>query len=118
MQTIRTPEKAAKVLKQLSLGRSVAAACRAARISRNAYYDWRKDDPDFLARTDEAIEEGTDRLEDEANRRALRTSDTMLIFLLKSRRPEKYRETQRHEHVGDADQPLTVVVKRVTGTAS
>jgi hypothetical protein len=35
---------------------------------------------------------GTDALEDEALRRAKDKSDTLLIFLLKARRPEKYKD--------------------------
>src|SRR6202046_5839068 len=47
---------------------------------------------DFAGAWDEAIECGTERLEDEAIRRALESSDTMLIFMLKARKPAVYRE--------------------------
>ena len=41
---------------------------------------------------DEAYEAGTDRLEDVAIQRAIDGSDTLLTLLLRSRRPERYRE--------------------------
>lgn len=63
-----------------------------------------------------AIEAGTDRLEDIARERASRPldgSDTLLIFLLKSRRPGKYRETTRHEISGPDGKEIPVSVKLV-----
>ena len=38
-------------------------------------------------------------------------SDTLLIFLLKGARPEKYHE--RHQHTGVEGSPLTLVVRSV-----
>lgn len=108
-RTIRTSEKGERLFRQLALGKSITAACRAERIGRQTYYDWRNADPDFAAHADEAIEEGTDRLEDEAHRRAMKVSDTLLIFLLKGRRPDKYRETIRQEHTGPGGGPVEIV---------
>lgn len=117
--TTFTPQKREKFLKALSAGASVAKAARSALWSRQAAYGYRKDHPDFAAEWDEAIEAGTDVLEDEALRRATKGlerykfnkdgdpilnpktgqpyfervySDTLLIMMLKARRPEKYRE--------------------------
>lgn len=72
----------------------MTAACKAEGIARSSYYLWLADDPDFAKAVDDALESGTDLLEDEAKRRAvgLSGSDTLLIFLLKARRPDKYRE--------------------------
>lgn len=99
-RTVRTPEKGARLIKQLGIGKSVSAACRVERIGRTTYYAWRAADPDFAAAADEAIEQGTDFLEDKARDRAIKESDTLLIFLLKARRPEKYRERSETKHVG------------------
>src|SRR5262249_19777084 len=73
-------------------------------------YKLRKLSPELARRWAEAIEAGTDYLEDEARRRATEGtakpvfyqgqqcgvvqeySDTLLIFLLKGRRPEKFRD--------------------------
>lgn len=61
---------------------------------------WRNKYPEFADAADDAIEAGTDLLEDVAKLRATAVdgSDTLLMFLLKSRRPDKYRERQSIEH--------------------
>jgi len=97
-------------LAALRAGASVAAACRSIGLSRQQCYEYREQDADFAAEWDAAVEHGTDLLEDVALRRAtagtqrnvyfggrvvgqdVEHHDTLLIFLLKARRPEKYRE--------------------------
>lgn len=101
---------------------NVTLAARAAGVSRNTPYEYREAHPDhpFVDEWDRAVETSIDLLEAEARRRAqigtakpvfgqLRNdkgqivgvgqigtvqeySDTLLIFLLKSLRPAKYRE--------------------------
>ena len=103
---------------------NVTHAAWTAGISRSRVYDIRKEDAEFAAAWDNAIEEGADALELEARRRALegvkepvfykgevcghvlRYSDTLLMFLLKAHRPEKYRE--RYEATIDDTRELTV----------
>jgi hypothetical protein len=91
MRTVRTPKRRAAFLTAIGGGQSVFAACQAAGIARSAVYTWRADDPDFAFAWDEAIEAGTDLLEDVARRRAVAQSDLLLIFLLRARRPHVYR---------------------------
>lgn len=64
----------------------------------------------FAAQANDAIEAGMDELEDVARQRATDSSDTLLIFLLKARRPEKYRE--RHVVEGGGDKPIEITVTR------
>lgn len=107
-RTSRTPKRDEGFLAALRDGRSVTAACIDVGISRSTAYQWREDDKEFAKAWDEAVEEGTDLLEDEAQRRARdgtqkpvyqggkkvgivnEYSDTLLIFLLKARRRNKY----------------------------
>jgi len=81
-------------------------------------YRWRAEDKTFAAAWDKAIEIGADLLEEEAMRRAVTGvqrpvfqggrlvghvrdySDTLLIFLLKGAKPQKYAERTKNEHVG------------------
>lgn len=109
-RTIRTPENEADFLDGLARTASVTAACEIAKIARASAYDWRDADPAFAAAWDAALVRGTDALEDEAIRRArlgvdepvfyqgdecgtvTKYSDTLLIFMLKARRPEVFRE--------------------------
>ena len=107
--TIRTPKKRRAVLKALEAGLSVSAACRSAVMSRSAYFDWLANDVEFAADVQAAIDAGTDRLEDIAQSRAEDSSDTLMIFLLKARRPDKYKERQSLEHTGKDGVPLTIV---------
>ena len=87
-------------------GDSISKACQAAGIGRRTVYEWRGDDKKFAAEWEEAVETGTDVLEDEAIKRAKDGSDVLLIFMLKARRPEKFKDRQHHEHTGKGDQPI------------
>lgn len=94
----RGPKDRLAFLTALAAGQSVTAAAEAAGIDRKTAYRWRDAEPDFADAWEDALEDGTDRLEDEALRRAYNGSDTMVIFLLKARRPKKYRERVQREN--------------------
>ena len=85
-----------KVLGAVSVGLSLTRAASLAGISMPTCQRWRRDaDESFREALDEARERGTQYLEDAALERATdldRPSDALLMFLLKSRRPEVYRE--------------------------
>jgi hypothetical protein len=110
MRTIRTAKKRAALLSAISeCGGNITRACKRAGIGRNAIYEWRGDAPQFKVEYDSAVDRCIDTLEDEARRRAFEGvkkpvyysgkkigviseySDTLLIFLLKAGRPERYR---------------------------
>lgn len=119
----RTPVREKRFLAALARGVSVGGAASEAGLSRSTAYDWRAADADFAARWDAALEEGTDALEDEARRRALlgvetpvhyggkavgeirKFSDALLMFLLRARRPETYRERATTEPTGRGGGP-------------
>jgi transcriptional regulator with XRE-family HTH domain len=100
----------ARALEKLAQGLSLTAAAAAADVSRQTLWNWRQADPEFEAQVLEAIEAGTDVLEDEARRRAVEGtlrpvyqsgklvghvreySDQLTVLLLKGRRPDRYRE--------------------------
>lgn len=92
-RAVRTPKKALDAfIAALASGATVAEACAAAGIGRRTAYDHRRRDEAFALRWADAVEEGTEALEREAIRRAMEGSDTLLIFLLKARRPNVYRD--------------------------
>ena len=72
---------------------NVRASCQAAGISRKTAYTAKLNAPEFTAQWTEAMADAIDILEAIAVKRAKETSDVLLIFLLKSHRPEIYRET-------------------------
>ena len=96
----------------------MARACEAIDVARLTVYRWRDADPEFARDWAHAKEVGLDALEDEGTRRAFEGydkpivhqgvvtatmkeySDTLLIFLLKGGKPEKYRERQQVDHSG------------------
>lgn len=122
-QAAQTAQLKKRVLEAYAECGTVTYAARTAGVGRRTIYDWLEHDPDFARDFDEAGEEAVDSLEKEARRRALdgvvepvgfhqgvageyvrRYSDTLLIFLLKGARPEKYKD--RHEHTGAGGGPI------------
>lgn len=123
-----------RFLASLATGASISAAAKAAGVARQTPYKWRSDDKEFEERWVSSLETGTDALEDEARRRAhdgvkrpvyhggkrvgyvQEHSDQLMMFLLRARRPEKYRE--RFEHSGPDGGPirfmpaLTITVRK------
>ena len=91
-RTKRIDEKRVKFLASLAEGNSVARAAGDAGVGRSTAYEWREAEPEFASAWDDAVETGTDALEDEAVKRAKNGSDTLLIFMLKARRREKFAE--------------------------
>ena len=79
-------------LKAFSAAGVIGTACKVAGVTRRLVQSWRETDPGFAAEYDDAYDNSTDELEFCAWRRALQESDTLLIFMLKARRPEKYRD--------------------------
>jgi len=71
---------------------NVRAACHAAKVDRKTSYNHKAAFPDFEEQWETAMEDAVDSLEAVAVTRARSSSDTLLIFLLKAHRPEKYRE--------------------------
>lgn len=76
----------------------IRVACEVAGVSRKTLYDHREQDPEFREAWDTALESALDKLEQEAWRRALRSSDLLLMFLLKAGRTNKYRELREVRH--------------------
>jgi hypothetical protein len=90
----RTRSKDAKFLAKLADGRSVNSACKAAGYVRRSVYDQRKIDPEFAEAWDDAYEQGSDKLEDDTAD-AAEQNDILKMFLLKARRPDKYRDNSK-----------------------
>jgi hypothetical protein len=107
LPTFRTQEKRQKFLLALvETGGNVSLSCDLAGLKRRSAYDWRRDDAEFAAEWDEAVNRGLDALEAEARRRAYegvdepvfykgvvcghirRYSDSLIMFMLKAYRPQ------------------------------
>lgn len=84
-------DKAAALKAFVKLG-TVTAAVRKAKVARSTWYDWIENDEAFARAVLVAHDDVADDLEQEAIKRAKDGSDTLLIFLLKSKRPTQFRE--------------------------
>lgn len=118
-------DRKARFLKAYVAAGTIRGAAKAAGISRECHFGWvRVGDPnydaDYARAFADAQDELTERLEQEAIRRATTgRSDTMLIFLLKARRPDVYRD--RVEHTGKDGAPLypdAIIIRREVGVRS
>lgn len=89
---------------------NVRASCKMAGIDRVTAYNLRDKDPEFAKAWKDALEDAIELLEEAVRNRAMQTSDTLAIFLLKAHRPEVYRERYDHQHSGKSGGPVIVQV--------
>lgn len=122
-----TAHARAAILTALAEGQSITASAAAGGVSRQTVWERRQADPDFNAAFEDAWEQGTDGLMDEARRRAAEGvdkpiyqqgmcvgvvreySDTLLLALLKARRPEQFRERFDLQHAVTGDVTIRYV---------
>lgn len=111
-------------LENLSKSPNVSKAAQAAGYTRQRLYQLREEDAEFAQAWDDAIGQGLDAAEGELYRRAVRGtirkvyyqdkhidtvkeySDTLLIFLLKSHRPERYNQPVEQRITGKNGGPI------------
>lgn len=125
-----TPKKRGRTTKQVDtswhprfleiLGQScnVTLACKGAGVDRTVAYDHKKQMPDFAAAWEDAKEAAIEILEAEAWQRARKQSDTLMIFLLKAHKPEKYRERTEIDLTSSGRpliEPLTAALQKAYG---
>ena len=80
-----------KFLAAHQFGASVVEAARLAGVHPRTPYRWRDHDPEFAQAFREARDGLVEGLEWEAFRRAINGNDRLLMFLLKSFKPDTYR---------------------------
>lgn len=94
---------------------TILGACKVVGVGRTTVYEWRANDPGFAAKMEVVETEITEILENHAMQRATEGvrrsvffqgqavgteneySDALLMFLLKARAPDKYKDRVRHE---------------------
>jgi DNA-directed RNA polymerase specialized sigma24 family protein len=89
----RRPDWRQRFLEVIRSTGNVRLSAQAAGIDRSTPYVRARRDPTFAAAWAEAEQDAIDVLEAEARRRALSSSDALLMFLLRAHRPERYRES-------------------------
>jgi hypothetical protein len=129
-----TPRKKARFIKRLTETGNITKAASYAPISRPCAYEHKENDPTFQSAWDDAIAVYAERLESEADRRALEGtarkkfwqglpindpetglqyeerefSDTLLIFRLKALKPDVYADRSKSEVTGKDGGPIRV----------
>jgi hypothetical protein len=121
-----TQERQKEFLDRIAAGWSITDGAEHAGVTPRTIYVHKTKDAAFAEAMGDALESGSDVLEDEARRRAVdgvtkpvyyqgvecgavqEYSDSLLQFLLKARRPEKYRERADLRHSGPTGGSLTV----------
>ncbi|MEM0909828.1 MAG: terminase [Pseudomonadota bacterium] len=122
-----TPIKRKKFLNMLAETANVSAAARHIGMSRRRMYQIKDTDPSFAEDWENAIDEGVDSLELEARRRAkdgtskplmyqgekcgevIEYSDTLMMFLLRAHRPEKYKYPEKLRVQNPVNQSVMLV---------
>ena len=123
---LRRRTKAAFLLALQGNGGNISNACETAKVHADTVWSWRKTDEEFCAEVETVLNESTCVLEDEAVRRAhdgvkkpvyqggmlvgfvQEYSDSLLMFLLRGRRPEKYKNRTSNEHTGPGGDQIRV----------
>ena len=131
-RTKRTPKKDEKFLSHLAATADVTASARAAGYSRRSVYEWKEKDEAWHGSWEEAWRMGVDALEEEALRRGVggvlepvwhkgeivghrrKYSDNLLMFMLKGRRPNTFRDNASIEHSAQSGAPLDFAVNLVS----
>lgn len=106
------PKKRAFLAAYVQCG-SITATCEAVGIGRETFYRWKREDEVFQALVDRAEQMAADELEHVARERAKAGSDTLLIFLLKGLKPEKYGDSIRIRKAveGMTDEQLRDIIR-------
>ena len=76
-----------KFIETLTEQGTVLHAAKAAGVSRWTAYRWRKEDPEFDSRWDEALENAVDVVENSLYQKAVSGDTICMIFYLKAHRP-------------------------------
>ena len=111
------------------------SAAKKAKIARSSHIRWLVNDPKYAERFDQLRQERVEEFEAEAARRAVEGvsrivlhagvpvrltknsqplrvteySDTLLMFILKAERPEKYRDRREVRHSGDVNEWAEII---------
>ena len=74
-------------------------AASIAGVGYSTCLEWFREDPEFVERFELGYDNWADELERVAIERAKTKSDTLLIFMLKAHRPDRYDDNFRKQHL-------------------
>lgn len=88
---------------------TITGAAKATGVDRRTVQLARQRDEEFALKLADAEEQFTEKLERVAYTRAVDGSDRLVEFLLKARRPDRYRENVKIEHSGQIAHDLSAL---------
>ena len=94
------------------LGASVTNAAKHAGVSRGTLYRWRHQDPQFAQDWRQSPDKFVQDLELEALKRAIEGDRSLLVFLLKSHKPQTYNQRQ-HQPSTSTPKNLVQLIEKV-----
>ena len=100
LPVMNTGEKKGAFLEALRAKYTVRHAALAAGVGRRTVYDWRDQDADFAQAWADAREDCIERLEETMYEKALGGETLAGFFMLKSMRPDVYRDNVTIKHTG------------------
>lgn len=71
---------------------SLKEAAQITGIGKSAHYEWLAKYPEYRVAYETATQRAIDSLEEEAKRRAMVGSDNLMMFMLKAKRPNEFRD--------------------------
>lgn len=96
----------------IATGCSFNEAAEALGVNRVTAFRWRQEDPEFAQACRDALKVSINVLKAEAERRAIRGSDKLLMFLLERYAPDQFHIAQKMEHSGAVDLASAVLAAR------
>lgn len=108
----RKAERKAAYVELIASGCSHSEAAEGVGVDRATAWRWRQNDPEFARACGEALKVNIETLKREAERRAIRGSDKLLMFLLERYDPSQFHLAQKLEHSGTVDLASAVIAAR------
>lgn len=102
---VRSFSRRKTFLEALEMAESESKAARLAGGDIRQFRRWAEDDENFKKDWDDALEAGTDYLEDVATERAISKSDALMLHMMRVRRPDK------HDRAKQVDMGVTINVE-------
>ncbi len=108
----RKAERKRAYVELIASGCNHTEAAEGVGVDRATAFRWRQEDPEFAQACRTALRAGIDVLKAEAERRALKGSDKLLMFLLERYDPQTFHLAQKLEHSGAVDLAGAVLAGR------
>ena len=102
------------IIENLEDGNTISTSCSNVDVSRNTFYRWLKEDPNFKQEVEIAQESRIKMVEDALYKSAIEGDHTAQIFFLCNRAKDKWQDVSKVEH-GIASDTLSAIFEKLEG---